>query len=193
MTSRAGIVSRIYWRLLRLAGLKQMAWDQQYEKGLWSRGPHSQYFMDKVASLCRGGVIVEFGCAEGLLANELPGDAFSKYFGFDVSEVATTVAKSRVLRERASRCFFEQGDMALWPGTTDASLILLEECLCYLSIPDTRKFLDVCKRSLAPGGAILVVDHSAEKHAQSLATCRSECNVMEEVVVGGRTYLTLGQ
>ncbi len=191
VTSKAGIVDRIYWRCLRLFGFKQKAWDQQFSKGLWSRGPHSDFFLKKVTSLCRGGVLVEFGCAEGLLANELPDGVFSSYYGFDVSEVAVKIAREQVFTHRASCCTFDQCDMSSWKGASGISLVLLEECLCYLSISDTKKFLEVCKRSLVQGGAILVVDHSAEKHAASLSVCRSVCSVVEEVVVGGRTYLTL--
>ena len=189
--SKARIVDRVYWRLLRLLGFKQTAWDQQFMKGLWSRGSHSDFFLNKVASLCRGGMLVQFGCAEGVLANELPDGVFSKYYGYDVSEVAVKVARDQVSEHRASYCIFEQCEMSLWKGGSGVSLILLEECLCYLSIPDTKKFLEVCKRSLIQGGTILVVDHSAEKHSASLRACRTACRVVEEVVVGGRTYLTL--
>jgi 2-polyprenyl-3-methyl-5-hydroxy-6-metoxy-1,4-benzoquinol methylase len=191
VTSRAGFVDRVIWRLLRLLGFKQKAWDQQFKKGLWSRGPHSEFFLNKVASLCRGGVLVEFGCAEGILANELPAGVFSMYYGFDVSEVAVKVATDQVSEHRASYCVFEQCEMSLWKGSSGVSLILLEECLCYLNIPDTKKFLELCKRSLIPGGSILVVDHSAEKHSASFRVCRAACHVIDEVVFGGRTYLTL--
>ena len=76
--------------------------------------------------MCRGGVLVELGCAEGILANELPSSIFSKYYGYDVPEVAVKAAREQVAEHRASICVFEQCEMSLWAGNSGISLILLE-------------------------------------------------------------------
>ena len=193
MTSRAGIVSRIYWRLLRLTGFGKYAWDQQFKKGFWSRGRHSEFFINKVASLNGGGFLIEFGCAEGILVEELPRSVYSKYLGLDISGIAIGIARERVRAIGIDNCLFEERDMAHWAGSVDASLIVLEESLYYLSPSQVEKFLDKCKLSLLPSGTILVIDHSAEKHAITLEVCRSRCKVIEERVFEGRTYLTLGK
>jgi 2-polyprenyl-3-methyl-5-hydroxy-6-metoxy-1,4-benzoquinol methylase len=193
MTSRAGIVSRIYWRALRLLGFGKEAWDDQFKKGLWSRGRHSDYFLQKVVSLSRGGVVVEFGCAEGALVEELPIDSYSKYHGYDISEVAIGIASKKASENGLANCNFEQCDMSQWAGYSGASLILLEECLYYLTAAQIQVFLGTCRRSLLPEGVILVVVHSAEKHANTLRECRLAGSVIEEVVINGRVFITLGR
>jgi cyclopropane fatty-acyl-phospholipid synthase-like methyltransferase len=193
MTSRAGIVSRIYWRILRLLGFGKEAWDDQFKKGLWSRGRHTDYFVEKIVSLSRGEFLIEFGCAEGVLLEELPEGSYSKYQGYDISGVAIELANKKAKENGLSNCAFEQCDMSEWVGYPGASLILLEECLYYLSPAQIKVFLDKCKRSLLPEGVILVVVHSAEKHASTLKECRLAGNVIEEVVINGRVFITLGK
>lgn len=192
MTSRAGIVSRIYWRILRLFGFGKEAWDDQFKKGFWSRGRHSDYFLEKVISLNRGGLLIEFGCAEGALIEELPASSYSKYQGYDISAVAIELANKKSSENGLSNCIFEQCDMSEWAGYPGASLILLEECLYYLNAAQIKVFLDKCRRSLLPGGVILVVVHSADKHANTLKECRLAGNVIEEVLLNGRVFMTLG-
>ena len=192
MTSRAGIVRRIYWRILRLLGFGKVAWDDQFKKGLWSRGRHSSYFLEKVIALSHGGIIIEFGCAEGTLIEELPTGSYSKYQGYDISGVAVDLANKKAKKNGLSNCTFEQCDMSQWLGYSGASLILLEECLYYLNSAQIKVFLDKCRHSLLPDGAILVVVHSADKHASTLDECRLAGNVIEDVLVNGRVFITLG-
>ena len=192
MTSRAGLFSRIYWRILRLLGFGKEAWDDQFKKGLWSRGRHSDYFLEKVISLSHGGVVIEFGCAEGALIEELPVGSYSRYQGYDISGVAIELANKKAKENGLSNCTFEQCDMSQWSGYAGVSLIVLEECLYYLNRVQIKVFLDTCRRSLLPGGAILVVVHSADKHANTLKECRLAGNVIEEVLVNDRVFMTLG-
>ena len=193
MTSRAGIVSRIYWRILRLLGFGKKAWDDQFKKGLWSRGRHNDYFLEKVISLCRGGLFIEFGCAEGALIEELPVNTYSKYLGYDISAVAIELASKKASENGLSNCIFKQCDMTNWAGYSGASLILLEECLYYLNATQIKVFLEKCRYSLLPEGVILVVVHSAEKHANTLKECRLSGRVIEEVLLNGRVFMTLGK
>lgn len=55
-----------------------------------------------------------------------PDGVFSKYYGYDVSEVAVKVARDQVSEPRAPYCVFEQCEMSLWKGSSGVSLILLE-------------------------------------------------------------------
>ena len=193
MTIRAGIVSRIYWRVLRLVGFGRTAWDDQFKKGLWSRGRHSDYFLEKIISLSRGGLVIEFGCAEGTLVEELPVGSYSKYHGYDISGVAIGIARKRATENGRSNCTFEQCDMSQWSGYAGATLILLEECLYYLSAAQIQVFLEKCRNSLLSEGVILIVVHSADKHANTLSQCRQTGNVIEEVLINGRVFMVLGK
>lgn len=186
-------LQKVYWRLLRVMNLRQRSWDLQFQAGMWCRGPRCPHTVEKAFALCGGGYLVEFGCGEGTLPLALPKDAFSNYRGYDISGVAVARAAEHARRAGLANCLFEQGDMARWPGDTGVSLIVLEECLYYLSPVDAVKFLQNCMKSLLPGGAILAVIHDAAKHAATIETCKQTCSVREESSQGGRLFLVLAK
>ena len=188
-----GILKRVYWRLLRACGFQQLSWDKQYEAGVWCRNPSNQDTIDYVTNLCQGGRLIEFGCGEGTLLVSLPRNSFSDYFGYDISSVATNRAQERARQAGLERVAFESCDMAAWRGSSDVSLVLVEECLMYLTIPDAERFLKCCCESLSPNGKILVIVYSAAKCPQTLETCRRICKVENETVIRGRTFLTLSR
>ena len=187
----ANFPKRVLWKLARLAGLKRLSWDQQFEAGVWCRGPRSAHTLELVIKLCAGGRLVEFGCGEGDLPHLLPAGAFSEYCGIDISSVAIRIASERAREANLRGCRFDCGDMASWTGLQGLSLVLAEECLYYLSPASAEKFLERCCASLSPNGSILVIVHSATKHARTLSVCRRVCRVREETTLGSRAYLTL--
>lgn len=187
------LTKRIYWRLLRVFGFNRLSWNGQFARGLWGQGTRSPHTITRVAQLCAGGKLVELGCGEGDLPHLLPRRCFTEYLGVDISDVAIIRAKQRMIASGLDRCDFEQGDMGNWRGTEDVSLILSEECLYYLTPRKAETFLRLCCASLAQSGRILVIMHSPRKHAATLDVCRHSCAVVDEVVIGSRVYLTLGQ
>lgn len=187
-----GIFKRVHWRTLRLLGLKRLSWNDQFEAGVWRPSPRSPNTLSRVQQLCAGGKLIEFGCGEGDLPHLLPRDSFSEYTGFDISDVAVERATRRAAASGITACHFQQVDMAEWPGSHSVSLILAEECLYYLSPVQAELFLSTCSSSLASVGSILVIVHSARKHATTLEVCRQVCGVREETLIGPRTFLTLG-
>jgi cyclopropane fatty-acyl-phospholipid synthase-like methyltransferase len=185
------ILKRLYWRLLRAFGFKQLSWDKQFEAGVWCNGQRSLHTIRKVKELCNGGYLVEFGAGEGTLPLALPEYSFSHYIGYDISSVAVRRARDRASEGGLIHCQFEQCDMAQWTGTSGVSLVVIEECLYYLTPREAEAFLRRCCQALLPGGSILVIVHSAAKHFRILQTCRSVCRVKDESVIGGRTFITL--
>lgn len=139
----------------------------------------------------QGGRLVEFGCGFGQLPRNLPRGTFSSYVGIDISDCAIREARKRAREAGISGCDFFQGDMASWPGDSSVSLIVVIECLYYLSGKRLNDFLKRCCDSLTPQGAILVVVHSAQKHWKTLRACSRICKVFKEEQVETRTYLTL--
>ena len=185
------LLQRIYWRILRAFGFEQLAWDKQFEAGVWCRGPRSAYTISRVAELCGGGRLVEFGCGEGSLPHLLPGGCFTEYFGYDISEVAIARARQRASAANLTNCRFARLDMAQWAGVPLVTLVVAEECLYYLTRVEIEVFLRRCCDYLVPDGSILIVVHSATKHASTLEVCRRVCRVIDETIVGSRTYLRL--
>jgi trans-aconitate methyltransferase len=187
------IAYRAWWRILRAIGLQQASWNSQFEQGQWCRGPRSHRTLKLVSTLCDGGKLIEFGCGEGSLPFLLPEGSFSEYWGFDISSIAIARANERNRSENRSDIRFQRGDMARWDGTDCASLILAEECLYYLTPPKIERFLGRCSLSLAEEGVILVIVHSAIKHAPTLDLCGRCCPVIDSTEMDGRMYLTLGR
>lgn len=185
------ILRRIYWRLLRIVGFKQLSWDKQFEANVWCHRPRSMHTIEKVIELCNGGHLVEFGAGEGTLPLVLPRNSFSHYFGYDISAVAVARARERAREAGLTNCYFEQCDMVQWEGTSGVSLVIVEECIYYLRPKEIETFLKHCCKSLVPGGSILVIVHSTAKHFKTLEACRRVCRVKDESAIFGRTYITL--
>ncbi len=187
------IVQRLYLRALRQLGLKQLSWDKQFEQAVSCYGPRSENTVRLVQALCGGGRMLEFGCGEGELPLALVTGSYSSYRGFDISAVAIQRAQRRASGggTSTSKIEFEACKIEDWAGADSASLILVEECIYYLTASDIKDFLRKCLQCLTPNGTILVIVHSAQKHAKALAVCRKVCRVCEEVEIGGRVFLTL--
>lgn len=177
-------------RILRLLGFKRQAWNWQFKAGWWARTQHCPALIEQLSALCQGGLILEFGCGEGAVPHMLPRGSFSEYRGYDISDVAIEIASAKAHAAGLQHCFFEQADMVQWQGHYEASVILLEESLYYLTPNETRAFLRKCCANLAPGGVILVVVHSATKHARTLELCREVCHELKSRQTP-RTFLTL--
>jgi cyclopropane fatty-acyl-phospholipid synthase-like methyltransferase len=185
------LLQRVYWRSLRLMGLKALSWNEQFRTASVYSGPRSPNTIEYVEKLCHGGVLLEFGCGEGSLPFVLRPACYSSYIGYDISAVAVAEANRKAADQGAKNVHFEQADMARWEGNEKASLIVAEESLYYLSSADTERFLRACVRSLTSDGSILIIVHSGSKHAATLDVCRRVCRVIEESTIGSRVFLTL--
>jgi cyclopropane fatty-acyl-phospholipid synthase-like methyltransferase len=185
------IPRRVYWRALRWLGSERQSWNSQYKSCLWSSGRRSPQMVSLVTELCRGGRLIEFGCGEGELPHLMPEGSFSEYLGMDIADVAVAHARQRAAEAQLQHCRFEQADMAKWRGASGISVILTEECLYYLKPAQIEVFLGRACTSLVPEGKIVVIVHSATKHAVTLEVCRRVCRVVNEQEHGGRAYLIL--
>lgn len=182
------------WRVARAIGgrAERWAWDDQYRRGRWAglvnqRDPLTIALVEKYAN---GGPIVELGCGAGSLALAVEPTVYTSYTGFDLSEVAVEFARRRAAELGRDRCVFDVGDMSIWPGADDLSLIVIEEALMYLNSPQQDVLLNMCMTSLRAGGHLLVTAHASDKHHATLERCRAKCTVVEEVRQG-RTHLVL--
>jgi trans-aconitate methyltransferase len=185
------LAHRTYARLLRMAGLQARGWDEQFRVAPGYYGQRSPETVRHVERLCAGGALLEFGCGEGDLPHALLPGTYSSYIGQDISRIAVERAQQRADRAGLTCTRFEHGDMAQWPGASGISLIVAEECLYYLPARTMRRFLGRCMDALSDGGSLLVIVHSAEKHASTLEACREVCHVATDLRSGGRVFLTL--
>ncbi len=174
------IPRRIVWRVMRLVGLGRYSWNLQYKAGKWCDRKRSPHTVALIQEFCKGGRLVEFGCGDGMLPHLLQPGTFSDYLGLDISDKAVEIARNWAREARLCHCTFEQANMASWPGSEGIALIVAEECLNYLQSEDLERFLRRCCASLAENGKILVIVHSADKHAATLAVCRRVCRLVDE-------------
>jgi SAM-dependent methyltransferase len=158
-------LKRLHWKLLHVTGFKRQVWDSQYKTGLCGEPTNrSPITIRKVFELCDGGHLLEFGCREGDLLGQLPPKTYSEYRGLDLSRGAIDKARAFSALNNATQ-YFQVCSMEEWKGVPQKySLILLEECLYYLSRPAAQKFLRRCRASLTQDGRILVIMHDARKH-----------------------------
>lgn len=169
------------------------AWSQndQYRRGRWARlgGSRRPAVVDLVTELAAGGAVVEFGCGEGHLALAVEPAAYSTWEGYDIARVAVERARQQA---GSDRCRFEVLDCTAWPGASGVTLIVAEECLYYLRGADLHRFLERCRASLSPDGAMLVTFSRAGRHPGAEAACRLAFVGVDTVddPVGGR-YLVL--
>lgn len=163
----------VLWRVANRWGPRRLrAWSQndQYRQGRWARlaGARRPAVVELVTELAAGGDVVEFGCGEGHLAGAVDPDAYSTWVGYDIAALAVEGARARA---GSDRCRFEVLDCTAWPGASGVQLIVAEECLYYLRGADLRRFLERCRASLAPGGAMLATFSRAGRHPEAEAAC----------------------
>ena len=182
-------LNRLKWRLMRAVGMERAAWDQQHRAGMWEFEDKSPHLIEHVTTLAKGGDILEFGCGDGRLVDFLPDGAFATYLGSDISPATVALCQSRLGRDNVA---FEPADMTTWTAPDRTfDLILLEECIYYLTPPQITRFLAECRQCLAPGGHLLVVIHSETKHRATVDHLEKMLHVSDRRTCDGRLYLTL--
>lgn len=161
------------WRVANRWGSRRLrAWSQndQYRRGRWARlaGARRPAVVGLVTELAASGDVVEFGCGEGHLACAVDPASYGTWIGYDIAALAVETARGRA---GSDRCRFEVLDCTAWPGASGLQLIVAEECLYYLRGTDLRRFLERCRDSLAPGGAMLATFSRAGRHPETEAAC----------------------
>lgn len=184
----------VLWRVANRWGSRRLrAWSQndQYRRGRWARlaGSRRPAVVELVTGLAAGGDVVEFGCGEGHLASAMDPSVYSTWLGYDIAALAVESARTRA---GSDRCRFEVLDCTAWPGASGLQLIVAEECLYYLRGADLHRFLERCRDSLAPGGAMLATFSRPGRHPETEDACGQVFPAVELVddPSGGR-YLVL--
>jgi trans-aconitate methyltransferase len=179
--------NRLQRSVLSLGGLERTIWNFQYSRGAWLEKERSPFVIELISRYCKGGKLIEFGCGSGLLPTLLPPGTFSSYTGIDISDVAIGLAEQRCL----PHCEFKPGRMEDWKGDKSVSLVVAEEVIYYLTPENQERFLRCCRESLHSSGAMLIVVHDSNKHAETLDRCRRAGVIVSEDIRGRRVYLTL--
>lgn len=168
---------------------RRWTWNKQFRNQPTFALSRSRKAIELVERLANNGLVIELACGDGILSRCINPVVYSQYRGVDISDVAIAHARQLAL----PKCEFSVCDMVNWLGDENASLIIIEEALYYLTRDQQRALLRKCAATLAPSGHALVAVHSKERHAKTLEVCRQEMNVVEEIEEGLRVFLVLGK
>jgi 2-polyprenyl-3-methyl-5-hydroxy-6-metoxy-1,4-benzoquinol methylase len=112
-------------------------WESQYRSGGWQfmRGldelARYSVIAGQLHSLKPGGSVLDVGCGEGLLADQLRPFGYSRYLGIDVSEAAVQQAAARV-DERTS---FAAADAESYTPSARWDAVVFNESVYYFHDP----------------------------------------------------------
>ncbi len=159
----AAVLARAFHAFERRTGagdapLSRQEWEAQYDRGDWD-------FLERTDELARyavigaivrrlapGGRVLDVGCGEGVLLDELAVGGFGEYLGLDLSEVAV----ERGRRREAPRARFVAANAETWRPDDDARFdaVVLNECVYYFEAPESSvlSYVDL----LEPDGILIV-------------------------------------
>lgn len=176
------------------APASQAVWEAQYREGRWSfmggldelaRYAVIAAFAQRVAAPTSGtapaGAILDVGCGEGLLVDQLRPRGYRRYLGIDLSEMAIEQAASRSDGATGFVAGDAEGDP---PPAGPWDVIVFNECVYYFRDPlgAVARYESV----LAPGGAFVVSTfRSRRADAIARALLRSY-RLLEETEVSNR-------
>lgn len=145
------------------APASKQAWEEQYRQGRWAfmggldelaRYAVIAAFAQQLAAAARGsasaGAVLDVGCGEGLLVDQLRPRGYRRYLGLDLSEAAVAQAGSRADTLTSFLAADAEGEPAAGPW----DVIVFNECVYYFRDPlaSVRRYEHV----LAAGGAFIV-------------------------------------
>jgi 2-polyprenyl-3-methyl-5-hydroxy-6-metoxy-1,4-benzoquinol methylase len=147
-------------------------WDQQYAEGFWDKLLHSpteegRYTCVRsfVAEYSNGGTILEVGCGDGLLQEQMKEESYSKYIGIDLSQVAIDKAARLQSLKTSYRC----ANMEDFIPVDQFDVIIFNESLYYSKRPSglIRKYA----RYLNKTGVLII--SLTEQHARTADIMKS--------------------
>jgi 2-polyprenyl-3-methyl-5-hydroxy-6-metoxy-1,4-benzoquinol methylase len=175
-------------------------WDRQYATSTWDyltgleQAPRYAVIEGWRRRLKPTGSVLDLGCGEGVLFDQIPPAARVTYTGVDLSEVAIESAVRKVRDAALER--FICSDLLTFepPPGSRFDVIVFNEVLYYLADPlsTVRRYRSV----LAPDGIIVVsvfhLNQGTWKAIDaSLANERLQATVVQDVSSGKRWYLGL--
>lgn len=162
-------------------------WEEKYRAGRWAymRDLHELPRYAAVAALTHrlagDGRILDVGCGEGLLVDQLRAYGYESYLGIDISSDAIESARAARGDERTR---FEAWDAEKFEPVGQFGAIVFNECLCYFHDP-LAATVRYCS-FLAPGGRFVVSTFSTPRHDAIVRLLAQRYEVLEEFSVHNR-------
>jgi len=141
------------------SSVKKRLWDRDFSGGKWD-------FIDNTVGDCvyphiekyaQGGDILDLGCGPGNTANELASDAYRKYIGVDISEVALERALKRTGENgRANKNSFVRSDFLGYTPAQEFEVILFRESMYHVPYGQVLAILEKYSKHLKKNGVFVV-------------------------------------
>jgi SAM-dependent methyltransferase len=159
-------------RLLKKAGLKSAAWDQEFKGGDWDKDTSSDPIYPVLARY--HGSMLELGCGSGNTPLEAPRAA---YTGVDISPEAISRARARNRQNRSIG--FAVSSMERYRPSQRYDVILFRESIYYAErLPELLTYLTAF---LQPKGVFVARICDRKRHESQIAEIVFNWDVKEEI------------
>jgi len=174
----------------RIVGMdRERRWNRQYAEGGWDwlhnleELAHHSVIAGYIGRLAPNGRVLDLGCGDGLLLEQLAGRVYARYVGVDFAE-----AIARAAHRADDKTRFIVGDINdVEPdGVFDA--IVFNESLYFLW--DVARGLERYERFLAPAGLFLVSMHRKGANDERWRVIDARYDVLDAVEVRNRAGTT---
>jgi SAM-dependent methyltransferase len=159
-------------------------WEEQYRAGHWA----FMRELDELARygviavfvqrLARGGAVLDVGCGEGLLVDQLRPYGYRRYLGVDVSEAAVAQAAARV---DATTAFVARDAEGAAPPPGPWDVVVFNESVYYFHQPLAT--LQRYETVLAPVGAFVVSTFHSRRADAVVRALLGRYRLLEETTV----------
>ncbi len=166
---------------------KRYGWNREFQQGAWFSGKRSPEIIDLLEQYGENARIVELGCGDGSLARHIQHVAHISYIGLDISDLAIDTAR----KIGDSRYSFSAGAIEDWQPVEPFDLLIMEECLYYLSAKDQDSLLEQALDALAPQGCAIFTFSGHDKHQATIDRVRQSGRVLADRFRAGRTFLVV--
>jgi 2-polyprenyl-6-hydroxyphenyl methylase/3-demethylubiquinone-9 3-methyltransferase len=140
-------------------GIKRHMWNNEFARGQWAAPERTanDCVYPCVERFARGGAVLDLGCGEGRASYELDEQAYRRYTGVDVSDVALErAAQASATHGRSARTDFVRSDIASYAPDRSYDVILFMESIYYVPWGSIVPMLNRYATHLTGGGVFIV-------------------------------------
>lgn len=162
------------------------SWDRQYRQGEWRflREPDELARYSVIAAylhhLCPGGAVLDVGCGEGILREQMCFYGGAPYTGIDLSEAAIEDARTR----EDPGATYEVADGARYTPSRRYAAVVFSESLYYF--PEPLEVVERYREALEEDGLIVVSMFRSRRTRAILRVLETAYPVMDEVTLTHR-------
>lgn len=174
--------------------IKRMAWDIEYSTGSWDhRGDYACPDLSEIIlRYLNEGNILDLGCGDGVIGQNLPPALYNHYTGVDISEVAIQKAIQRcgeLSPEKIEKDHYVACDIVSYTPRESQHVILFRFSINYVPKLMIPSVLERYQKHLDQDGVIILIQNDPGRHAYIREIVRSGFEILEEQSLAGTLTL----